>query len=111
MEAQGHQFTAWIWAVVLANALLALVAMARAGSLVFWHVAPPGKEAPYPVARGLAAEAAPVILLLACILALSAGAQKAAAYTAATADQLLQPGQYISSVLRQGANAAAGAVR
>jgi multicomponent K+:H+ antiporter subunit D len=109
--AHGHQLTAWVWAVVLANALLAMIAMARAGSLVFWHIASPGEGVSYPPARRLAADAAPVLLLLACILALSAGAQTAAAYTAATAEQLLQPGQYIGGVLRHGATAAAGAVR
>lgn len=109
--AQAHPLAVLVWAVVLANALLALLAMARAGSLVFWHTTPLGEDAPHPVVRGLASEAAPAMLLLAGILALSAGAQTAAAYTAATAEQLLQPAQYIGSVLRQGASAAPGAVR
>lgn len=108
---QGHGLTPLIWTVVLANALLALIAMTRAGSLLFWHVTPPHQAAPPPVLRGFTAEAAPVMLLLACILVLTAGASTAASYTAATAEQLLQPGQYISSVLRQGAAAVAGDAR
>ena len=98
-----------IWAVVLGNALLALLAMARAGSLVFWHATPPGHAAPHPVIRGLTAQAIPVLLLLAFILALTAGAKQAAAYAVATAEQLLQPAQYIDSVLRRGMPGGAGA--
>ena len=95
----------------LLDALLALIAMTRAGSLLFWHVTPPHQAAPPPVLRGFTADVAPVMLLLACILVLTAGASTAASYTAATAEQLLQPGQYISSVLRQGAAAVAGDAR
>jgi len=108
--AQQHGVAMLIWAVVLGNALLALVAMARAGSLVFWHTA----DAPvhdWQPARGLAADALPALLLLGCIVALSVAAAPAADYAAATARQLLQPADYIGSVLQQPAAAAIGASR
>ena len=98
--AQQHGAMPSIWAVVLGNALLALVAMARAGSLVFWHTTPQATPAPYPV-KGLAPDAAPAMLLLACLLALTAAAGPAADYAAATAAQLLHPADYIASVLQQ----------
>ena len=105
--AQDHGLSTLIWAVVLGNALLALVAMARAGSMVFWHTAPDATPV-YPPVRGLSADAAPVALLLACVLALTVAAAPAAGYADATARQLLQPADYIGSVLHQLAPAVGG---
>jgi len=103
--AQGHGAAPWIWAVVLGNALLALVALARAGSAVFWHTAPRAGAAP--PAPPLTSRALPVVLLLACIVALTAAAGPVAAYTAATARQLLRPADYIHIVLDRAAPAGA----
>jgi multicomponent K+:H+ antiporter subunit D len=98
--AQQHGAAALIWAVVLGNALLALVAMARAGSMLFWHTTPepaPAWQRP----QALAADALPALLLLACIVALTVAAGPVADYAAATANQLLRPADYIGSVLQQ----------
>jgi multicomponent K+:H+ antiporter subunit D len=94
--ARGHSAGPWIWAVLLGNALLALLAMARAGSTVFWHTAPQAGAAPRPA---MTARALPVMLLLGCILALTIAAGPVASYTAAAARQLLQPAEYIRNVL------------
>ena len=105
--AQQHGAMALIWAVVLGNALLALVAMARAGSLVFWHTAAEPAPAWQP-AKALVVDALPALLLLGCIVVLSIAAGPAADYAAATARQLLQPADYIGSVLQQPAATAGG---
>ncbi len=112
--AQAHDAAALVWAVVLGNAFLALVAMARAGSLVFWHTdtaEPASAPMPMPAwqpAKVLAADALPALLLMGCIVALTAAAGPAADYAAATASQLLQPAGYIDSVLQHPAAAANG---
>ncbi len=97
--AQAQDSAGLIWAVVLGNALLALVAMARAGSLVFWHTTDEPAQAWQP-AKSMAADTLPALVLLGCIVALSVAAGPAADYAAATARQLLQPADYIASVLQ-----------
>lgn len=91
----GHPASVWIWAAVLLNALLGLVALARAGSTVFWHT---DGNAGEPVSRR-AVDFVPVAGLSACLIALSIWANPIATHTAAAAQQLLQPGDYITGVL------------
>jgi multicomponent K+:H+ antiporter subunit D len=105
--AREHSTGPWIWAVLLGNALLALLALARAGSTVFWHTVPQTDAAPG-MAPAMTARALPVMLLLGCILALTVAAGPVASYTAAAARQLLQPADYIRNVLDHVAPDAAG---
>jgi multicomponent K+:H+ antiporter subunit D len=84
-----------VFTVVLLAGLLVLVALARAGSRLFWSTGPTA------AGGGRAAPAAvlPVLLLLAGGVALAALASPVRGYTAAAAQQLLAPQVYIDRVL------------
>jgi multicomponent K+:H+ antiporter subunit D len=85
-----------LWAVLLATGLLAMIALARAGSALFWKTTGPASAARAPLARF-----APVVALLACGVALAIGAAPAQRYTDAAAKQLLDRRPYASAVLRE----------
>ena len=87
----------WVWAIVLVTSLLALIAVGRAGSVVFWKTlagerASGVRRAP---AGGLAIIS--VLLVLTAAMALLAG--PFTAYTDAAAEQLISRDAYIRSVL------------
>lgn len=88
----------WIWGVILVTSLMAIVALARAGSTLFWKA---DASPPIPASRAAPdyAEAAPVIALLALLAGLAAAAGPITAYTEATAAQLFAPQDYITAVL------------
>ncbi|MCF8161085.1 MAG: monovalent cation/H+ antiporter subunit D [Polaromonas sp.] len=99
----------WVWAVILLAALLAVIALARAGSQVFFN-SQAGKEATAPkpgaspsdtVLPGAssARELLAVGGLLGLILALTVFAGPALDYADATARQLTDPARYINAVL------------
>jgi multicomponent K+:H+ antiporter subunit D len=86
---------AWLWAVVLASALLVIVALARAGGHLFWRgpagtVATPATPR---VGERLAGGA-----LFAALVALSVFAQPLVDYTRATAEQLHSPSTLVARV-------------
>ena len=87
----------WIMAVVLTAGLLGMVALARSGSLLFYRAQP--VDADVPAARASPGELAPVTALLMLCLALTIWAGPATDFTRATADQLLQPYNYVHAVL------------
>lgn len=97
----------WIWTIVLGGSALGLIALARAGSGLFW------KTEPRPVAAVPAGtsflRAFAVALLLAPLAVLAAFAEFAWAQAAATADQITDPARYRAAVL--GAGYAGDAVR
>lgn len=93
----------WIWASVLGTSLIGLVALSRAGSVVFWKTAGSVREDAQPVPGG--AVAALVVLIGATVL-LTLFAGPVSAFMDATAEQLLRPQGYIEAVL--GANAPGG---
>jgi multicomponent K+:H+ antiporter subunit D len=95
--ALGHEAVVWVWVAVLINALLGLIALARAGSIVFWHTA--GADEYPPAPHYPAVDFVPVVGLMACIAGLAIWANPVASYTAAAAQQLLQPAGYIRGVL------------
>jgi len=98
----------WVLSVVLASALLVLVALAQAGSNLFF-AGKPAERTDAPQSMHLAASFSPVGLtrsdtlalggLLGMVLALTVAAGPAFEFTQATADQLLQPDLYIRAVL------------
>jgi multicomponent K+:H+ antiporter subunit D len=96
--AQAAPLAPWIWGVVLVTSLMGIVALARAGSSLFWKsdtspAIPENRAAPdY-------AEAAPVIALLALLALLAAAAGPVTAYAQATAGQLFERQAYITAVL------------
>jgi multicomponent K+:H+ antiporter subunit D len=85
----------WLWAVVLLSGLLALVALSRAGSRLFWGSQ--GRNTGQHAANW--ARLAPVVLLLVLSVAMTVGAAPVSRYTEAAAGQLLRPAHYIAAVL------------
>lgn len=97
----------WIWVVILGGSALGIIALARAGSRLFW------KAAPRPVAALPAGapflRAFAVAILLAPVVGLAAFAEFAWTQAVATADQITHPARYRDAVL--GADYAGDAVR
>ncbi|WP_296493871.1 monovalent cation/H+ antiporter subunit D [Rhodoferax sp.] len=96
----------WVWAVILLAALLAVVALARAGSQVFFNAAGVRPDTPSLLPANAAAQAIAsgrelmaVGGLLGLILALTGFAGPAVDFAQATAQQLAEPMRYISAVL------------
>ncbi|MCU0934969.1 MAG: monovalent cation/H+ antiporter subunit D [Gammaproteobacteria bacterium] len=87
----------WLFAVVLGAGLLTLLAVSRAGSVLFWRRAqgvPPGAGA-----GGGAAALLPAAALILASPLLAALAAPVAALTQATAAQLADPAGYVAAVL------------
>jgi multicomponent K+:H+ antiporter subunit D len=95
----------WVWVAILVGALASMIALARAGSRVFFSVrsGDHGEAAmlvhePVSAARELVAIGG----LLGLIIALTVGAGPAVEYAQATARQLADPAAYIAAVLGGG---------
>jgi multicomponent K+:H+ antiporter subunit D len=95
--ALGTPALPWLWAVVLVTSLLAVIAVARAGSVVFWKTL--AGERGSGVIRAPAGSLAIVSLLLVLTAAMALLAGPFTAYTDATAEQLMSRDGYIRSVL------------
>ncbi|MFN3842015.1 MAG: monovalent cation/H+ antiporter subunit D [Rehaibacterium terrae] len=89
---------AWLWPLILICGLLTIVALARAGSRLFWHQAKVVAPAVTPPVALGATRLLPAMLLLALAVALSAFAAPALRYTAAAAGQLAAPRDYIDAL-------------
>ncbi len=92
---------AWLWPVVLVSGLLAILALARAGSHVFWRRPEAGEpewESAIPTPAPRAPELAATALLLALGLALTVAAGPVLRFTEASAHQLAEPGRYREAV-------------
>jgi len=88
----------WVYAVLLGTSLLTLIAISRAGSMVFWKVREDhAEETSVPPAKGI--RVAAVVLLLGLAVVMSVLAGPVVAFTNATAKQLLHPSDYIEAVL------------
>ncbi|MGC3871739.1 monovalent cation/H+ antiporter subunit D [Halomonas sp. GXIMD04776] len=94
--ATGPTQQAWLWAALLISGLVAIVAMSRAGSTVFWRTTPKD-EASVPnlgpwrgIAIGLLIGASPVLALL---------AGPVTEYAQATAEQLANHDAYIRAII------------
>lgn len=101
--------TFWVWLLVLGTSFMMLVGLARAGTRLFWRVAPwpdagqhrleaytPEHEMAHVPSRPL--ETAAIVLLLAYGVALVIAAAPVLDYARATATQLLSPGDYVEHV-------------
>ncbi len=97
----GQPALPWVFAVVLTAGLLALIALARSGSLLFYRTRS-FTQAAAGAPLAVAAELAPVVGLLVLLLGLAIAAGPAVAYTQAAAWQLYEPGRYIEAVLGGG---------
>lgn len=90
----------WIYAVVLGGSLLGLVAVSRAGTMIFWKTEPRPAGSPPRAASGGAV--LPVVLLLALTAVLVLMAGPVYGYVDGVASQLSDPTQYIRGVLGGG---------
>lgn len=86
---------AWFWASVLGSGLIATFALARAGGSVFWKTRGEVVGSPLPGGDRIA-----LVVLAVAGMIWVVGAGSAARFTAATAQQLAQPGLYSDAVLR-----------
>ena len=86
----------WVVAGVLASSLAVMVALARAGSIIFWEPS----RTPAPVAgAGTLAHPLAIAGLLGAVLCTAVAAGPLAAYTGAAARQLQQREGYLAAVL------------
>jgi multicomponent K+:H+ antiporter subunit D len=98
LQAAGQTpWAAWVVALVLASSLAMMVALARAGSTLFWKPAAGGASAPRAAAH--AAHGAAIAALLGAVAATALGAGALARYTEAAAGQLIAREPYIRAVL------------
>lgn len=87
-----------LWAVILVSGLGIIIAMARAGSTVFWK-ASDANQMQAAAARPALAERAAIGWLMAAIIATVVNAGPLGRYTEAAATQLLERQPYIDAVL------------
>lgn len=97
LQAAGQTaWAGWVVALVLASSLSIVVALARAGSSLFWK---PGGAAPGVVAGHHPLHGVSIVLGLALVAGVAAFAKPVSAYTEATATQLFERQRYIGAVL------------
>jgi multicomponent K+:H+ antiporter subunit D len=89
-------WAAWTVAIVLGSSLAIVVALARAGSSLFWK---PGADAPAAVAMHHPLHTGAIVLGLALVVAAAVGARPVAAFTNSASEQLFEPRGYIEAVL------------
>ena len=93
----AHAWQAGVWVVVLGVGFLTLVGLARAGSILFWHVR---DDAPGSASSGGSGKlVAATTALLAATVAMSVFAAPLQRYTAAAALQLMDRAAYARAVL------------
>jgi multicomponent K+:H+ antiporter subunit D len=96
--ASNTPYAVWVWTVVLLSSFGVIVALARAGSAVFWSHAPDVAPAT-PALPTQPVQAASIGMLLAALVAAALLAQSIAQYTQAAARQLFERRAYIDAVL------------
>lgn len=87
----------WVWSIVLTSGLLALLALSRAGIVLFWNVS--SEERVESAVLWRARAFGPTAGLFALIFGITIFADPITAFTQATAEQLLTPHEYILAVL------------
>jgi multicomponent K+:H+ antiporter subunit D len=94
-----HPALPWVMGTVLGGGLLALIALARAGSLLFFRTLPAKRDAPPRVSPPLFGALVPVTGLLLLTLAMTILAGPLHAHVYGIAAQLLEPHHYVQAVL------------
>jgi multicomponent K+:H+ antiporter subunit D len=94
--ASSHPWQAAVWAVVLGAGFLTLVGLARAGSILFWHVRDDDTGGGAGASPQLLAATALLLLATVAMSVLAAPLQR---YTAAAAAQLVDRAAYARAVL------------
>jgi multicomponent K+:H+ antiporter subunit D len=85
-----------VTALVLGSSLAIIVALARAGSALFWK---PGAAAPPAMAPHHALHSTSIVLALGLIAVVAVAARPVSAFTDAAATQLFERHRYIDAVL------------
>lgn len=88
----------WVWATILGTSLVTLIGLSRAGSMLFWKTSyevSPNARAP------VVTQWIPVLFFFGCSLLMVIYAAPLKRVTDATAQQMLTPAQYISTVVGQ----------
>jgi multicomponent K+:H+ antiporter subunit D len=93
--AQGNPAWPWVWSVVLVTSLVSIAALVRMGNALFWKTEP-GEPRPGRVNPVISLPAA-LLLLTSLLITLLGG--PITEYTGATAGQLLDRQNYVTSVL------------
>jgi multicomponent K+:H+ antiporter subunit D len=96
----------WVWAVLIGAGFLSVLALARAGVVMFWHVEPRSTAA-LPSAGEPRRLVAAVVVLLALGVAMVGWAAPLRAYTLAAAQQLQETDRYRQAVLGDAAQSTA----
>jgi multicomponent K+:H+ antiporter subunit D len=94
--AWGQGASVAVWAVVLSVGFLTLLGLARAGSILFWHVRP---DLPATAAGGSPRMVVATVSLVGASVLLSLAAAPVTRYTDATARQLADRAAYARAVL------------
>jgi multicomponent K+:H+ antiporter subunit D len=104
----GHAWQVAIWAVILGAGFLTLLGLARAGSVLFWHVQADGVQGGGTAAGAGASPRliSPTLALLGATVAMSIWAAPIQRYTAQAAEQLLDRAAYARAVLGEAGLAA-----
>jgi multicomponent K+:H+ antiporter subunit D len=105
----------WVWGVVLATSLLAVVTLAQAGIAIFWRTVPEPEQSEPEQAEGeqsqrevevhasepdnTAGRIVAVVGMLALVVAMTVFAGPLAEYSNAAAEQMTQPSSYIQAIL------------
>jgi len=87
------------WSVLLGATLVVIVALARAGSALFWRTAAASATTSAPASPPSPRAVGAVVGLLACVVGLVAWGGAATSYAWNTARQLSDPAAYITAVL------------
>jgi len=90
------EWQSWVWTVVLVVGFMSIVALARAGSVLFWNVRP---ELPVSSAGASPRLIVPTLALVVAGVVMSVGAAPLKRYTDAMAHQLLDRQAYARAVL------------
>jgi multicomponent K+:H+ antiporter subunit D len=86
----------WVWGVVLATSLLAVVTLAQAGVALFWRN--DTEQTPSPAPR-TAGRVVAVVGMLGLVAAMTIFAGPLAEFSAATAEQIAEPSTYIETIV------------
>ena len=95
---EGYAGFAWVWGVLIFAAILTLIGLSRAGSLLFWNVLPSTQSDTTLGGHSWRVSSA-VFALLALSVALAVWAEPMMRYTQATASQLQDARAYQEGVL------------
>lgn len=96
LDAVPHARMGWVWTVVLLTGLMAVVALSRTASQVFWRAEPWPETTPVP-APPARVQVVATVLLLGYGIALTVFAGPVLRYVDAAAAQLLAPADYVDA--------------